>query len=98
MLNPTIFREYDIRGVADTDLLSEDVVQLGRGIGTYLIRKAGGKVNLGRDVRLSSKRLRDALMEGLLSTGCDVTDVGVVPTPLLYFSAVHLKPHGAVMI
>lgn len=98
MLNPTIFREYDIRGVADRDLLSEDIEQLGRGIGTYLIRNAGPNINLGRDVRLSSKRLRDALSKGLLASGCSVTDVGVVPTPLLYFSSVHLKADGAVMI
>src|SRR4051812_19725709 len=98
MLKSTIFREYDIRGVADTDLLSEDIEQLGRGIGTHLIRKAGPDVNLGRDVRLSSPRLHQALLKGLLSTGCNVTDLGVVPTPLLYFSAVHLKAQGAVMI
>ena len=98
MLKSTIFREYDIRGIADTDLLSEDIEQLGRGIGTHLIRKVGPNVNLGRDVRLSSPRLRDALLKGLLSTGCNVTDLGIVPTPLLYFSSVHLQSQGAVMI
>lgn len=98
MLKPTIFREYDIRGVADTELLSPDVVDLGRGLGTQIRRKAGNRVNLGRDCRLSSDRLHDALKEGLLSAGCDVTDIGVVPTPLLYYSAVHLKADGAVMI
>jgi phosphomannomutase/phosphoglucomutase len=98
MLKPTIFREYDIRGVADTELLSSDIVDLGRGLGTLLQRKSGKKINLGRDCRLSSTRLRDALKEGLLASGCDVTDIGVVPTPLLYFSAVHLKADGAVMI
>jgi phosphomannomutase / phosphoglucomutase len=80
MLKPTIFREYDIRGIAETELTSPDIVQL------------------GRDCRLSSPRLHEALLEGLLASGCDVTDVGVVPTPLLYFSAVHLKADGAVMI
>lgn len=98
MLKPTIFREYDIRGVADAELLSPDIVQLGRAIGTYLQRHAGGKINLGRDVRLSSTRLRDAMMAGLKASGCDVTDVGVVPTPLLYYSVFHLKAEGAVMI
>src|ERR1700733_4454902 len=98
MLKPTIFREYDIRGVADTELLSPDIVDLGRGLGTLLQRKSGKRINLGRDCRLSSTRLHDALLEGLLSTGCDVTDIGVVPTPLTYFSAVHLKADGAVMI
>ncbi|MGH9647242.1 MAG: phosphomannomutase/phosphoglucomutase [Bryobacteraceae bacterium] len=98
MLKPTIFREYDIRGVADTELLSSDVVDLGRGLGTLLQRKSGRSITLGRDCRLSSPRLRDALIEGLIDSGCEVTDIGVVPTPLLYFSAVHLKADGAVMI
>ena len=98
MLKPTIFREYDIRGIADTELLSADVADLGRGLGTFLQRASGRRINLGRDCRLSSPRLHDALLEGLLSTGCDVTDIGVVPTPLTYFSAVHLKADGAIMI
>jgi phosphomannomutase/phosphoglucomutase len=98
MLKPTIFREYDIRGIAETELLSPDIADLGRALGTYLQRQAGPRINLGRDCRLSSPRLHDALIEGLLSTGCQVTDIGVVPTPLLYFSAVHLEADGAVMI
>ena len=98
MLKPTIFREYDIRGIADTELLSPDVEQLGRGLGTYIRRHAGTKINLGRDCRVSSTRLRDALVRGLLATGCDVTDIGVVPTPLLYYSKHHLGADGAVMI
>jgi phosphomannomutase/phosphoglucomutase len=98
MLKRTIFREYDIRGIAATELLSPDVIYLGRGLGTQIRRKSGKRVNLGRDCRLSSTRLRDALKEGLLSAGCDVTDIGVVPTPLLYYSAVHLKADGAIMI
>ena len=98
MLKSTIFREYDIRGVADTELASADVADLGRGLGTLLQRRSGPKINLGRDCRLSSPRLHDALLEGLIASGCDVSDIGVVPTPLLYYSAVHLKADGAVMI
>src|SRR5580692_11094792 len=98
MLKSTIFREYDIRGVADTELLSPDVADLGRGLGTLLQRKSGASINLGRDCRLSSTRLRDALLEGLMASGCEVTDIGVVPTPLLYFSAVHMEADGAIMI
>ncbi len=98
MLKPTIFREYDIRGVADSELLSPDVEQLGLGLGTYLQRNSGAKINVGRDCRLSSTRLRDALVKGLLASGCDVTDIGVVPTPVLYYSAQHLKADGAIMI
>jgi phosphomannomutase/phosphoglucomutase len=98
MLQPTIFREYDIRGVAETELASPDVIELGRGLGTLLQQKSGPNINLGRDCRLSSPRLHDALLEGLIASGCQVTDLGVVPTPLLYYSAVHLKSDGAVMI
>ncbi len=98
MLKSTIFREYDIRGVADMDLLSPDIEVLGRAIGTYFIRRAGSNINLGRDCRLSSDRLHAALLKGLQSAGCHVTDVGVIPTPLLYYSAFHLKASGGVMI
>jgi phosphomannomutase / phosphoglucomutase len=98
MLTPTIFREYDIRGIADQELLDSGIEDLGRAIGTYLQRNSGKRVNLGRDVRLSGKRLRDALIKGLKASGCDVTDIGVVPTPVLYYSCFHLKAGGAVMI
>jgi phosphomannomutase/phosphoglucomutase len=98
MLKQTIFREYDIRGVADVDLLSEDVKVLGQAFGTYLQRNGGGKINLGRDVRLSGQRLHRALLDGLLASGCAVSDVGVVPTPVLYYSVFHLKADGAVQI
>ncbi len=98
MLKPTIFREYDIRGVADSELLSPDVERLGRGLGTYMLRRSGAKMNLGRDCRLSSTRLRDALVKGLLASGCNVTDIGTVPTPVLYHSAQNLNAEGAIMI
>lgn len=98
MLKSTIFREYDIRGVADSELLSEDIEQLGRGLGTYIRRHAGASVSLGRDCRVSSTRLRDALLKGLMAAGCDVVDIGVVPTPVLYYSKQHLKTQGAIMI
>jgi phosphomannomutase / phosphoglucomutase len=103
MLKPTIFREYDIRGIADPahpdfELTDSGVELLGRALGTYLQRHAGPKINLGRDTRLSSTRLRDALMRGLKSSGCHVTDLGVVPTPIVYYSQFHLKADGAVMI
>jgi len=97
-MNPLIFREYDIRGIADTELDDAGVADLGRALGTYLQRNSGRRVNLGRDCRLSSPRLHNALLDGLVDSGCEVTDIGVVPTPVLYYSAVHLKADGAVMI
>jgi phosphomannomutase/phosphoglucomutase len=98
MLKPTIFREYDIRGIAETELLDSDVQDLGRAVGTFLQRHNGWNINLGRDCRLSSERLRNALIAGMKASGCQVTDIGVVPTPVLYYSAFHLKAGGAVMI
>jgi phosphomannomutase / phosphoglucomutase len=98
VLPPGIFREYDIRGIADVELLNPGIRALGQAFGTYLIRHGARKVNLARDCRLSSDRLHGALLEGLLSTGCQVTDLGVVPTPLLYYSVFHLKAEGGVMI
>ena len=98
MLHPGIFREYDIRGVADKELLDDDVEQLGRGLATYLIRHAGRKLCLGHDCRLSSPRLHAALLKGFLAAGAQVFDIGTVPTPVLYYSAVHFQADGAVMI
>src|ERR1035438_2180460 len=98
MFKPTIFREYDIRGAAGVELLDPGVERLGRAFGTYLRRHAGQRISLGRDTRLSSPRLRDALLRGLKASGCHVIDLGVVPTPVLYYSVFHLKTDGAVMI
>ena len=98
MLKPTIFREYDIRGIADVDLLNPDVEELGRGIGTYLVRHGARRVTVGNDVRLSSNRLREALARGLAACGLEVIGLGAVPTPLLYYSVFHLKTDGGVMI
>jgi phosphomannomutase/phosphoglucomutase len=98
MLKPTIFREYDIRGVADVELLSADVEILGQAFGTYLQRHGGRHINLCRDNRLSSPRLGGALLAGLMASGCQVTDLGAAPTPVLYYSVFHLHADGGVMI
>lgn len=98
MLQPNIFREYDIRGIADVDLPSDGVQGLGRAIGTFLRRNGVRTVNVGRDVRLSGPRLRDALTAGLLASGVDVIELGAVPTPLLYYSVHKLNSEGGVMI
>lgn len=97
MINPQIFREYDIRGIVGKDLIPQVVREIGKAFGTY-IHKEGRRIALGRDVRLSSKPFRDTLIEGLLSTGLKVIDVGVVPTPVLYYSILHYKTNGGVMI
>ena len=98
MINPQIFREYDIRGMVEKDLSPETVVSIGRGFGTYAARKGVRSLMLGRDCRLSSRSFRDAMAEGLLSAGVNVVDVGVCPTPLLYFSIVRFGGEGGVMV
>lgn len=97
-INPRIFREYDIRGIVDRDLTPEIVETLGRGIGTYFLDRGRGGVALGRDCRLSSPAFAGAMTKGLRAAGCDVTDLGVVPTPLLYFMVFHKKISAGVMI
>ena len=97
-INPSIFREYDIRGIVGQDL-DEDVVRtLGRAIGTYFLGRGKRDVALGRDCRISSPSFGEALSAGLLATGCNVIDLGVVPTPLLYFSIFYKKFEAGVMI
>jgi phosphomannomutase/phosphoglucomutase len=98
MINPHIFREYDVRGLVDVDLTPETVTLLGKGYGSYAWRRGVRSVALGRDCRLSSPRFRDSLLQGLLSTGIDVVDVGVVATPLLYFAIQKTGADGGVMI
>jgi phosphomannomutase/phosphoglucomutase len=91
-----IFREYDIRGVADRDLSDALARAIGRGIGTVLGH--GKRIVVGRDCRLSSPRLHAALVSGLVSAGARVLDIGVGPTPLMYFSVHHFDADGGVMI
>jgi len=97
-VNPRIFRQYDVRGVVNEDLTDEVVEKLGRGYGTYMVHLGSRKVSVAHDARVSSPRFRDALIEGILSTGVDVVDIGMVPTPTLYFSLFHLDVQGGVMI
>ncbi len=97
-MNPQVFREYDIRGIVEDDFDDEFVVNLGRVYATLLIEAGKRNITLGRDCRLSSDRLRELLLEGLLPAGINVTDIGVVPTPLLYFSMLHWRMDGGAMI
>ncbi|MBU1706805.1 phosphomannomutase/phosphoglucomutase [bacterium] len=96
--NPLIFREYDIRGVVEKDFHSETVVAIGRAIGTLMKRKGASEIMLGRDGRLSSERIAGELAAGLASTGLKITDTGLCPTPVHYFSIAHLKKDGGVMV
>jgi len=102
-VNHGIFRQYDIRGVFNKDLTADTARAIGTAYGIYLnsklkTRDSKFKVSVGRDVRLSSKTLRDALIEGIISTGVNVVDIGECPTPLQYFSIFHLSLDGGIMI
>ncbi len=97
-MNREIFREYDIRGVVGETLTGQDAVNFGKGFGTYLGERGGKVVTVGRDNRLSSPELQAAVIEGLLSTGCRVYDVGQLPTPAFYFSVIHCKADGGIMV
>jgi len=93
-----IFREYDIRGVVPEELNKDTVHTLGLALGTYYRQKGVRRISLGRDCRESSPMLFEALSQGLLETGLHVVDIGMVPTPLLYFSLHNLDVGGGIQI
>lgn len=97
-IKPEIFRQYDIRGIVDKDLTPETVELIGRGIGTYFRLRRKKEVALGRDCRLSSPAFSEALSKGLLSTGCKIIDLGIIPTPLLYFTIFYKKTEAGTII
>jgi len=97
-MNQEIFREYDIRGLVEKDLTPEIVRLIGKGYGTYLQRKGGRIMTLGRDVRPSSQSFSEILVESVCSTGVDVIDLGVISSPLSYYSVNVLDVDGGVMI
>ncbi|HIE33885.1 MAG TPA: phosphomannomutase, partial [Candidatus Altiarchaeales archaeon] len=91
----SIFRAYDIRGIAGKDLGNEIAEKIGKAFATYV---GGGEIIVGYDARISSPELKEAVINGLVSAGCDVVDIGMVPTPLVYFSVSHFKKDGGIMI
>ena len=96
--NPSIFRAYDIRGIAYEDLSEDLVVSIGKALGTLILRRGLDGINIGRDGRLSSPDMFRWITEGITSTGCNVVDLGIIPTPLLYFSTHMLKYQNGVVI
>ncbi|RKX71479.1 phosphomannomutase [candidate division WOR-3 bacterium] len=97
-MNPHIFRQYDIRGVAESDLSDPVIDRIGRALSGYYRDRGIKEVVIGRDVRLSSPRISQVLTGAFLKSGLDVIDIGVVPTPLLYFSLHHYDHSAGVMI
>jgi len=98
VFNPTILREYDVRGVVDDTLGEADARALGRAFATILAEKGGKRIAVGRDGRLSSPSLEAALVDGLTGSGIDVVRIGLGPTPMLYFAVNTLEVDGGIMV
>jgi phosphomannomutase/phosphoglucomutase len=98
MLDPSIFRAYDIRGIVDRTLTAGGVELVGRAIGSEALQRGRNTVVVGRDGRLSGPVLSSALIRGIISTGCDVKDIGCVPTPVLYFATHYLDTQTGVIV
>ena len=97
-LNKYIFREYDIRGKVSDDFPPEVVEALGKGFGTYIKRGGGQEIALSGDIRLTTPDLMEQFKTGVLSTGVDVINIGILPTPANYYSMFSLGVAGAVQI
>lgn len=97
-ITASIFKAYDIRGIVKTDLTADAVRQIGQAFASESLTQKCNTVVIARDGRLSSPELSTALSEGLRSGGCDVIDIGMVPTPVLYFATHHLKTGTGIMI
>jgi phosphomannomutase/phosphoglucomutase len=97
-IDQTIFKAYDIRGIVGQSLTSQVVTIIGRAIGSEAQELGLKHIVVGRDGRHSSPEYSDALIAGILGSGCDVTNLGMVPTPVLYFASHHLGTQSAVMV
>ncbi|PYM29943.1 MAG: phosphomannomutase [Candidatus Rokuibacteriota bacterium] len=94
MLNPHVFRAYDVRGLVGSDITPDVFRLVGSAYGTLIRRNGGRRIAVGQDNRRSSDALKAAFVEGVLATGLDVVDIGLVPTPILYFATAHWKLDG----
>ena len=95
---PSIFKAYDIRGIVGETINAQIVKVIGQAIGSEALDKEQPRLVVGRDGRLSSAELSEALIEGIMASGCEVVDIGEVPTPLVYFACEHLQTHSGVMV
>src|SRR5258705_4749899 len=98
MLNPHIFRAYDVRGRVGTDITPDVFRHVGRAFGALLRRRGGRRIAVGQDNRLSSEALKASFVEGVRAAGIDIVDIGVVTTPILYFATAHWNLDGGANI
>ncbi|AFX98340.1 phosphoglucomutase/phosphomannomutase, C-terminal domain protein [Candidatus Endolissoclinum faulkneri L2] len=96
--DPAILRKYDVRGLVGSELQMADAYALGKSFGTIVISRGGVRVVVGRDGRVSSSEIAHYTIKGLITAGIDVLDVGVCPSPALYFGVHHLGVDGGIMI
>jgi phosphomannomutase/phosphoglucomutase len=92
------FRAYDIRGIADTELNDDSCEAIGRAVASEALNRGQSKLLLGRDGRLSSPRIHQAVIKGLLASGVDVIDLGLLATPMLHYACQHFNIGNAIMI
>lgn len=97
-VDPSIFRSYDIRGIVGETLTPAVVKLIGQAIGSMVIDAGAKEIVIARDGRLSGPELSKALSDGLMLAGCDVIDIGLTPTPILYFAAQQFEDHSGVML
>ncbi|KKT39943.1 hypothetical protein A3K29_03840 [Candidatus Collierbacteria bacterium RIFOXYB2_FULL_46_14] len=97
-ISPLIFRNYDIRGVVDVDLDKLKVEALGKAYGTFLVRRKIGQMVCGRDCRLSGPKFQKAFMNGVLSTGVDIIDLGLIMTQMMYFGQYRFQTNGGAIL
>src|SRR6266700_796346 len=96
--DPTILREYDIRGIVGSTLFPADAHALGRVFAQVVAENGGRRVAVGYDGRLTSPEFESALVDGLAEGGTDVVRIGRGPTPMLYYAAATLKVDGGIMV
>jgi phosphomannomutase / phosphoglucomutase len=97
-MNSGVFREYDIRGLAEKDFDADFALLLGKVHGTAIMEMGGTRVAVGRDCRATSDPYAESVIAGLVSAGLHVYDIGICPTPLLYFSLFHLDVNGGIQV
>lgn len=97
-INPLIFRNYDIRGIVDVDLNIENVEALGKAYGTFLCRRKIRQMVCGRDCRLSGESFQKAFMRGVMSTGVDIIDLGLIMTQMMYYAQYRFQTNGGAIL
>ena len=97
-INKYIFRGYDIRGIYKEELDEDSAYTFGKGYGTHLRKMNTTKMILGCDNRISGPYLKEALVEGILSTGVDIIDIGISTTPMFYFAQIYLNTYAGIEI